>query len=92
MGLAQKFYDKILPIKTIRGRRIWSASICSICGREAYLQEIEPGLGMYSFTHLCRDEELARQVREDIAIAVANEVHSQVLSELWEMSGGRWKY
>ena len=91
MGLKQDFYKMILPMQPIMGKRVWSASICS-CGREIYLEELEPGLGMYQFSHLCRDEKLEKQIREDIAIAVSNEVHNQVLSELWEMAGGRWKY
>ena len=83
MGLEQDFYRMVLPMQPIMGKRVWAASICS-CGREMYLEELEPGLGMYRFSHLCRTDESAK-----IVDAIVEEVRKKIEEDfkLWKESG-----
>jgi len=49
----QTLFERLMPIKPIQGCRCLRASLCRKCGKEIYLLEWEPGLGLYSWTHLC---------------------------------------
>ena len=52
VGLIQRIWARILPIKPLRGKAVLSAHLCSVCGKEAYLEELSPGYGIFRMTHL----------------------------------------
>ena len=51
-SLIQRIWALVLPIEPIRGKAVLSAHLCSVCGKEAYFEELTPGYGIFRMTHL----------------------------------------
>ena len=51
-NLIQQIWARILPIEPLRGKAVLSAHLCSICGKEAYLEELYPAYCIFRMTHL----------------------------------------